>query len=242
MDCTELSDFHHTMCHLNILRYEEKDVLCVIVEKEALERVKKVYGMKDYKKDRANIIVNNEELHRIYEELPKLIKQKEIDDIENYYNSIGEDEPLELYFSTQYLFRIEGYYLSPSTRKICNLLNKATHLGMSNDCLSQYQTEVEWGDYNINYTYLISKKQLKNICEIAEQFVKEQEEIQEKLLKNQMDEEAAIYDKAKVTGEKQLIRKFTDLCDDEEEECSLDMVYIYALPNGETEVKRQHCY
>jgi len=52
----------------------------------------------------------------------------------------------------------------------------------------------------------------------------------------------AIYAEAKATGIKQLLYKYSDDCDDDNEDCSLDMVYEYAMPDGTTKTERQHTW
>ena len=51
-----------------------------------------------------------------------------------------------------------------------------------------------------------------------------------------------IYEKAKETGIKQLLYKYSDDCNDDNEECDLDMVYEYAMPDGTMNVERQHTW
>ena len=51
-----------------------------------------------------------------------------------------------------------------------------------------------------------------------------------------------IFDKAKETGERQLLQKWSEHCNDPKEECNLDMVYIYAMPDGTTKQERHHTW
>ena len=53
---------------------------------------------------------------------------------------------------------------------------------------------------------------------------------------------AAKYDEAKSTGKPVEIRRFMDDCDDPNEECSTDIVTLYAMPNGGTKSERQHTW
>ncbi|MDT8718259.1 hypothetical protein IAI10_16450 [Clostridium sp. 19966] len=52
----------------------------------------------------------------------------------------------------------------------------------------------------------------------------------------------AIFDKAKETGEKQELEHWTDPCNDPDEECDLDIVYVYAMPDGTTQKIRNHTW
>jgi hypothetical protein len=67
----------------------------------------------------------------------------------------------------------------------------------------------------------------------------------EALAKAKAEKEAkrqAIFDKAKETGEKQLLRQWSDECNDPNESCSMDMVYEYAMPDGTIKTERHHTW
>lgn len=51
-----------------------------------------------------------------------------------------------------------------------------------------------------------------------------------------------IFEKAKQTGERQLLEEWVDACDNEEEECDIDNVSMYALPDGSTKIIRNHTW
>lgn len=56
------------------------------------------------------------------------------------------------------------------------------------------------------------------------------------------EERQAKFDEAKRTGEKVLLRSWMEDCNDPREECSLDSVTEYALPDGTTRRERQHTW
>lgn len=51
-----------------------------------------------------------------------------------------------------------------------------------------------------------------------------------------------LFKKAKETGEKQEICHYTDDCNDENEECEVDHVYEYAMPDGTRKIERHHTW
>lgn len=57
---------------------------------------------------------------------------------------------------------------------------------------------------------------------------------------NDLAAEQALFAKAKQTGEKQLLRKYTQSCD--EEDCSLDEIMVFAMPDGTRKISRIHTY
>jgi len=48
--------------------------------------------------------------------------------------------------------------------------------------------------------------------------------------------------RAAETGERQFVRKYMDDCDDDKEECSLDVVSVYAMPDGSLKDFRSHTW
>lgn len=55
-------------------------------------------------------------------------------------------------------------------------------------------------------------------------------------------EKAAIFEKARLTNEKQLLSKWSEECNDENEDCDIDNCYMYAMPDGSTKIERIHTY
>lgn len=55
-------------------------------------------------------------------------------------------------------------------------------------------------------------------------------------------EKEAVFAKAKATGEKQVLREYTDNCDGTAYECSSDIVTVYAMPDGSTTQTRIHTH
>jgi hypothetical protein len=54
--------------------------------------------------------------------------------------------------------------------------------------------------------------------------------------------EADAFQKAREAGEKVIIRKWTVPCEDEEEECSTDIVVEYAMPDGSKKTEQHHTW
>ncbi len=53
---------------------------------------------------------------------------------------------------------------------------------------------------------------------------------------------AAIFETAKTTGAKQVLDTYMAECHDRHEECSQDVVTVYAMPDGTTATERQHTW
>lgn len=55
-------------------------------------------------------------------------------------------------------------------------------------------------------------------------------------------EKDAIFEKAKVAGEKQVLETYPVECNDPDESCDIDIVTVYAMPDGTTKKTRSHTW
>jgi len=69
----------------------------------------------------------------------------------------------------------------------------------------------------------------------------EMRKVEEKKAERKEKEEKALKE-AKETGKSVLIRKYSVGCNDPNEECDFDIVYIYANPDGKIEKKQHHTW
>lgn len=60
--------------------------------------------------------------------------------------------------------------------------------------------------------------------------------------KNEQERIEKIFATAKETGKNQVITKWTEECNDPDEECNVDIMYKYAKPDGSTYIQRVHSY
>ena len=82
-----------------------------------------------------------------------------------------------------------------------------------------------------NFTYTQAVEYMKPINE-QKQIIKQKQE-------NDISEK---YARAKTTGSKVLLSQHSRMCQDRTEECSLDMVYVWAMPDGTTKKEIVHTY
>lgn len=84
--------------------------------------------------------------------------------------------------------------------------------------------------YGIIPNKIIREKIRKLLLEEVEEVKKERERVEE------------LFKLAKETGEKQLISKWIEDCNDRTLECSTDICYLYAMPDGTQKVERIHTF
>jgi len=83
---------------------------------------------------------------------------------------------------------------------------------------------------------------LKNDFEKAFNKRKEEKEAVEKRAAKRKEEIAKIKEKAIASGEKQTLDSWQTGCDDPDEECNLDFVTKWAMPDGTEKITRQHTW
>ncbi|MEW6170661.1 MAG: hypothetical protein AB1472_03805 [Candidatus Omnitrophota bacterium] len=96
------------------------------------------------------------------------------------------------------------------------------------------------GDYTDEISLTISFEQFQQI--IAEQ-EKELEKALEAKKQKKLQSEAerqAKFEEAKRTGKKVKLYSYADDCNDENEDCDIDTIIVYAMPNGSIQEERHH--
>ena len=56
------------------------------------------------------------------------------------------------------------------------------------------------------------------------------------------NERKAIFDKAKKTGVKQELKRWSEECNDPNEDCDIDIIIEYAMPDGTIKTERNHTW
>jgi len=115
----------------------------------------------------------------------------------------------------------ESHKVSVDTRKDLDEQFAQIASRYPNDCTAESVKE----DY---------KKQIGEIVET--EFKKAEKESAE------AENEAKAFSEAKLTGEKQIIKKYVAECNDPKEECDQDIVIIYAMPDGMKKTERNHTW
>jgi hypothetical protein len=126
----------------------------------------------------------------------------------------------------------DGEYYSGHTASIeaCELLEKIE--------LAKYLDG--WG-MTVNYK-LVEELGTEFTYQEAYDYIKPELEKKERLKLEKELERKRIFDKARNTGEKQLLDKYVTDCNDRHEQCSTDIVYQYAMPDGTVTTERVHTY
>jgi len=100
---------------------------------------------------------------------------------------------------------------------------------------------------------IIPKDKLEELREVKEEAIElyqtevsKMDKIEDDEIEFRNEEEAKKRREVKAlveaTGEAQILKRYSTECDDPDEECNLDYVTIWLLPNGRTIEKRQHTW
>lgn len=129
--------------------------------------------------------------------------------------------------------------------KLINLLHKGEEvraINIQSNIKDRNTTEL------FNYLSGSNKKENENItisildtyAEKIDKYIEQCEAMQTG--KSKKEEFQEFFETAKSTGKKQLIKKWIEPCNNKNEECNLDMVYLYAMPDGSKKTERQHTW
>lgn len=103
-------------------------------------------------------------------------------------------------------------------------------------------TNVYVGDYSIERTWETTLGRLKELRAAAE---REVEEIERRKAEKKAEREAerrAKFEEAARTGKPVELERYHTGCNDPKLECDLDVVIVYAMPDGTTQEKRHHTF
>lgn len=113
---------------------------------------------------------------------------------------------------------------------ISNVEEVNTKYPNAKDCIVGKKATENWDYDNIVTSFSITMPEALH----AKEYIAKKEEREAK--------RKAIFDKAKETGEKQLITSYISECNDSKEECSLDINYLYAMPDGTEKLETCHTW
>jgi len=96
--------------------------------------------------------------------------------------------------------------------------------------------------YSVDFTWHTTFARLKELIQAAEEKAAEIERQKaEKQAKIEAERQAK-FEEAARTGQPVELSRWTDDCNDPREECDLDIVIEYAMPDGTTTIKRYHAW
>lgn len=123
-----------------------------------------------------------------------------------------------------------------------NTLNKHRFILDNNILFNSYLENTEFSDYSISYTYRINMADLIEVMKKASEIISEKGKSKKERKLKEIQRIKKLFELAKETGKPQEIESYSDLCNDEKEECNIDIITIYAMPDGTKKKVREHTY
>lgn len=226
---------------------DDKKVFCLFFNYELANEVCKIFNVK--KQTIAFILPKEIEDYFINILNPKgekLLKE-ELEKIENEINEkdrlIINDTVISISYNTTYGYSVRTK-VSPKSKLLSKIENKLKqHKSIKKtNYLEKYEVDIDYGDYSINIQYELKYSELKEILEMIDNDIKEYEIAKALKEKKKQEHIYSLKQLAKETGEKQEYNRWSEACNDPKEDCSVDMIYQYIMPDGTFELERQHTW
>jgi len=213
-------------CWLKLGDIEQYCELCYIEQKD-------VYALSFGK----IITINNEKISGVkitktdYEAIVQIAKDIETETLQEEYNEFLERQ--EVSYSTS---SSTGFYLP---EKLRDKYSSKVHDNVKAILKEKTTCDTDWGDYSVTYTFKCSGKELIDLLD--KELISYNEKVKEKE-KKEKEKEDAIFKKAQETGQKQELYRYIEDCNDDREDCDVDIIIIYAMPDGSKSVERNHTW
>lgn len=150
------------------------------------------------------------------------------------FNALTDNSILDITFHTSYGYSVRGEYSEHKWFEKCFSDLKRTNTKIPNSFI----TNCDWGDYSITEYYKITFDELKRLYQTACEIIDA-----EAAKAAQMDvARQAKFDEAKSAGAPVELERYLAPCNDPHEECDMDIVVVYAMPDGTTKTNRNHTW
>lgn len=197
-------------------------------------------------KGKGSVLLTNDNAPKVREKAEELLKEYREEKLQEARERLTDETEIKLVLSTSYSFitvkDIEYADELDEFKEGVKLFEQIMDIDEIESILGRKHNEFEYGDYSITHKFYMTYGEFKKLIEAAKQKKaeiekKRQEEVEKK--QKEIDEK---FKQARETGEKVELERWHEDCNDPSEECNLDIVVIYAMPDGSTKTERVHTY
>jgi hypothetical protein len=235
IDEKELEGYHRISAFNERLNHIE-------LNEKASQEIAALAG-KPLKKGKTASIGVSDEVKAVYAEAYKWSVETRRKQYNEAFESLAESSKVIVTYDGQYIFINTESSNADQSEWIVKTIEYLKKLGHSfAENVLGTPTIVNIKDYSIERAWEITLEQLKAIRAEAE---RELEEIERKKAEKAAERESirrAKFEEAARTGKPVELRRWTDQCDDPREECDIDSVIEYAMPDGSTKIERHHTW
>lgn len=204
----------------------------------------KTFGMKAPSKMKS-LVLTDSSAKDATKKAKELLEKIEQEEAKKAFENLSDDAKITLIFATDFT-TIVCENETAEKHEFFKTTKENIHQNLNTDdiekVLGRKADEVDFGDYVHKFRYEMTFGEYKKLAELAE--MKAQEAEQKKLEKEKAEKERieALFAKARETGEKQVIEQYSVPCNVPEEDCDIDIVTIYAMPDGTRKTERHHTW
>lgn len=191
------------------------------------------------------IVLTDPSAKDVTKKAKEILEKIQKEETERAFESLTNDAKVTLIFATDFTTviceeeAVEKHDFFKTTKE---KIHKYLNTDDIEKVLGRKADEVDFGDYVHRFKYKMTFGEYKKLAELAE--MKEQEKERKKLEKEEEKKERieALFAKARETGEKQVIEQYSVPCNNPEEDCDIDIITVYAMPDGTRKTERHHTW
>ena len=197
-------------------------------------------------KGRGSVLVTNDDAPKVREKAEELLKEYREEKLQEASERLTDETEIKLVLSTSYSFitvkDIEYADELDEFKEGVKLFEQIMDIDEIESILGRKHDEFEYGDYSITHKFYMTYGEFQKLFEAAKQKKSEIEKEKQEQVEKKQKEIDEKFKQARETGEKVELERWHEKCDDLSIECSLDIVILYAMPDGSTKTERVHTH
>lgn len=204
----------------------------------------KTFGMKAPSKMKS-LVLTDSSAKDATKKAKEILEKIQKEETERAFESLTNDAKVTLIIATDFS-TVVCEDETASKHEFFEKTKKEIHKHLDTDTienvLGRKADEVDWGDYVHKYRYEMTFSEYKKLAELAEEKAKKAEVEKSEKEKAEKERIEALFAKARETGKPQVIEQYPVECNVPEEDCDIDIVTIYAMPDGTRKTERHHTW
>lgn len=191
------------------------------------------------------IVLTDPSAKDVTKKAKKILEQIEREEAKKAFENLSDDSKITMIFATDFTTVIceeetaEKHDFFQTTKE---KIHKYLNTDEIENTLGRKTDEVDFGDYVHRFKYKMTFGEYKKLAELAEKKAQEAEQKKREKERAEKERVEAIFAKARETGEKQVIEQYSVPCNDPEEDCDIDIITVYAMPDGTRKTERHHTW
>lgn len=195
---------------------------------------------------KGDVLLSNDNTPKVKEKAEALLKEHREKLLEEARKKLTDETEIKLFISTSHNFiTVEDVEYADELEELKegeDLIRETMEISDIESVLGRKHDEFDIDDYSSTHTFYMTYAEFKKIIKAAEQKKMEIKQRKQELEAQRQKEIEEKFKQARETGEKVELERWTAECDDPTEDCDIDIVIKYAMPDGATKTERYHTY